>query len=392
MSLDKYQQAWNAEASQVHITFDADLLLQEIQRSHEKFRSMIFWRDVREVGTSLVMIPIWFVMGIVMSLPWTWYLTVPALLWIAGFMLVDRRWYSHRRSEPGEPLLFYVKESLAQVEHQIWLLRNVFWWYLLPPSISLMAFFTHTAWESTKSWWGCLLVTGFFGIFLFVVYGWIYRINQSAVRKQLEPRRDDLQKLIANLEGQDEAEAGGELMDLVSALSGTDGNAGLSPNCVTWAENWNRIVPSWREVVLIVVPTLAGAYLGFQYPLVDMGPVFFQSVVAAVVPFELVVFSLWFRSYLRHKGQPGMGKDKVRPHAPAIVTIVMVLLISLLAFAAILVFVLEQDRPQDLSWETHRGLPVEPAQMLSIVQPRWGWGRRMVADYPGFAARPRAML
>ena len=141
MSLDKYQQAWKAEASQVQVTFDADLLSKEVQQSHDTFRSMIFWRDVREVGTSLVMIPIWFVMGIGMSLPWTWYLTVPALLWIAGFMLVDRRLHPQRPSDPGEPLLFYVKESLAQVEHQIWLLRNVFWWYLLPPSISIKAFF-----------------------------------------------------------------------------------------------------------------------------------------------------------------------------------------------------------------------------------------------------------
>ncbi len=152
MSLDKYQQAWKAEASQVQVTVDADLLSKEVQKTHEAFRSMVFWRDVREVGTSLVMIPIWFVMGIVMSLPWTWYLTVPALLWIAGFMLVDRRRHPQRPSDPGEPLLFYVKESLAQVEHQIWLLRNVFWWYLLPPSISLMAFFTDVTWQSSDGW------------------------------------------------------------------------------------------------------------------------------------------------------------------------------------------------------------------------------------------------
>ena len=200
MSLDRYQQAWKAGALQVQVTFDTDLISQEVQQSHEAFRSMIFWRDFREVGTSLVMIPIWFVMGIGMSLPWSWYLTVPAMLWIAGFMLVDRRRHPQRSSDPGEPLLFYVKESLTQVEHQIWLLRNVFWWYLLPPSISLMAFFTHVAWESTKSWWGCILVSGFFGVVLFLVYGWIYWLNQWAVRKQLEPRQNDLQKLINNME------------------------------------------------------------------------------------------------------------------------------------------------------------------------------------------------
>ena len=30
----------------------------------------------------------------------------------------------------GQPLVRCVEESLAQVEHQIWLLRNVGWWVL----------------------------------------------------------------------------------------------------------------------------------------------------------------------------------------------------------------------------------------------------------------------
>ncbi len=335
MELDKYQQAWKSDAAQLRVSIDAELLAKEVQQSHDAFRSMILWRDIREVGSSLVMIPIWFVMGYGMSLPWTWYLTVPVLLWIAGFMLVDRRRHRQGPSDPGEPLLFYAKESLAQVEHQIWLLRNVFWWYLLPPSISLMAFFTHVAWESTKSWWGCILVSGFFGVFLFLVYGWVYWLNQWAVRKQLEPRRNDLQKLITNLEGESNAVDASVMIDLVSALSGTDGNAGLSPNWASWAENWNRIIPSWREVALVIVPTLAGAYLGFRYPLAGMGPMFFQSVVAAVIPFEIAFFSLWYLAYQRHKGQPLSGKGKVCPNAPAIVTIAMILLISILAFAAI---------------------------------------------------------
>ncbi|TWT87072.1 serine hydrolase domain-containing protein [Neorhodopirellula pilleata] len=335
MSLDKYQQAWKAEASQVQVTFDADLLSKEVQQSHDTFRSMIFWRDVREVGTSLVMIPIWFVMGIGMSLPWTWYLTVPALLWIAGFMLVDRRRHPQRPSDPGEPLLFYVKESRAQVEHQIWLLRNVFWWYLLPPSISIMAFFTNVAWDSSESWLGFIFVAGFEGIFLFLLYGWVYRLNQRAVRDQLEPRRIDLQKLITYLEGESPAEDSSEMIDIVSALSGTDGNAGLSPNWARWAENWNRIIPSWREVAIILVPTLVGASLGFRFPLTDMGPVFFQSVVAAVIPFEIAFFGLWYLSYRRHKEHPFSGKGSVRLNTPAIVTIVMITVISTLAFAAI---------------------------------------------------------
>ena len=61
MELDKYQQAWKSDASQTRVSINADLLAIEVQRTQRDFQSMIFWRDVREVGTSLVMIPVWFV-------------------------------------------------------------------------------------------------------------------------------------------------------------------------------------------------------------------------------------------------------------------------------------------------------------------------------------------
>ena len=41
-------------------------------------------------ASRLLMVPLWIYMGVKLSLPWTWYLTVPALLWVAGYMLVDR--------------------------------------------------------------------------------------------------------------------------------------------------------------------------------------------------------------------------------------------------------------------------------------------------------------
>ncbi|MEZ6034926.1 MAG: hypothetical protein R3C17_17680 [Planctomycetaceae bacterium] len=339
MSPDKYQQAWKAEASQVKVTFDANLLSKEVWKSRENFRSLIFWRDVREVGTSLVMIPVWFVMGNFIPVPWTWWLSVPAFFWIAGFILVDRKRHPQAPSGPGEPLLFYVNESLTQIEHQIWLLRNVFWWYELPPSVSMMAFFLHVAWNSSSTWWEFVLVAGGCGLFLFVIYGFIYWINQSVVRNQLEPRRQHLMKLVANLEGENAAADSADIMELVSSLAGTDQNAGLSANWATWSQNWNRIIPSWREVPYILVPTLAGAYCGFRYSMPEAGPVFFQSVVAAVIPFEIMFFGLWYLSYRRHKGQPLTATGTVRPNAPAIVILVMILLMSALAFAAVFSFV-----------------------------------------------------
>ncbi len=357
MEPDKYQQAWKADAAQTRVTIDADLLSKEVQRSHRDFQSTIFWRDVREVGVALLLIPIWFAMGIPFSLPWTWYLTVPALIWVTGFILVDRRRHPQRPSEPGEPLLYYVKEALTQVEHQIWLLRNVFWWYLLPFSISIMAFFLHVAWQTSGVWWEFVVFAGFLGLFLLVPYGWIYRLNQRAVREQLEPRRQNLLKLIASLEDETTSEESDDIIDLVSALADPARNCGLNSS---WAENWNRMIPSWREATAITLATLGGAvggaYCGLRYQIPDMGPVFFQSVVVAVVAFEIALGCAWMRSRKRREpsspadhgptlafhvaAENSANRERPRlPGAPAILIIGLTLFVSIMAVLAIYRFI-----------------------------------------------------
>ncbi|TWU47265.1 D-alanyl-D-alanine carboxypeptidase precursor [Rubripirellula tenax] len=199
MDPDIYQQAWQADTAQTRVTIHADLLLNEVQRHQRSFQATVFWRDVREVGGSLLMIPLWFYLGHKFSSPWTFYLTVPVLLWIAAFLLVDR---IRHRCEPDEAslsLVLSVKDSLQQVEHQIWLLRNIFWWYLLPPSISILAFFVHVSWLSSSAWWEFVGTFTLFGIFLVVIYAFVYYINLRAVRTDLEPRRQELQKLLSSL-------------------------------------------------------------------------------------------------------------------------------------------------------------------------------------------------
>lgn len=357
MEPDQFQQAWRAHSSQTRVAFDADALLKELQRSQQEFQSTIFGRDVREVGVSLVMIPMWLAMGIWMSLPWTWYLTIPALIWVAGFILADRRRYPQRPSDPGEPLLFYVKESLAQTEHQIWLLRNVFWWYLLPFCLSIMAFFLQVAWNKSSDRLEFAFSAGASGLFLLVVYGGVYFLNQYAVRKQLEPRRQELLKLIASLESDASDEACGDIMELASSLAKSNSGCGLYAN---WGADWNLMVPSWRVAAKIVAPTLIGAlaglYSGLKLQIHEMGPTLFQTVVGAVIPFEIALGIVWWRFWKKKQAaladQPanaaalGVGLDKsanaksaILPRAPAMLIIFLIVLLSVMAVVALFSFV-----------------------------------------------------
>jgi CubicO group peptidase (beta-lactamase class C family) len=199
MDHDSYQKAWLAQSAQTRVTIDANLLLKEMERSQGSFRATIFRRDVSEVVIGVLMLPSWFYLGHRLSLPWTWWLGIPAITWVTLFILVDRIRHKRRPIEPGEPLLDCVKVSLTQVEHQIWLLRNVFWWHLLPYTIAILAFFAQTAWLNNSGFWPTTLALAPFVVFLLVLYGFVYYLNQRAVRRDLVPRREELLTLRASL-------------------------------------------------------------------------------------------------------------------------------------------------------------------------------------------------
>ena len=202
MSGDSFQQAWQ---SQSRLTIDAEMLLKEVQRNQRQFTATIFWRDVREVGVALLLIAVWIYTGVRNSSPWTWYLAIPGLIWIAAFLLASRVRQRRRPPASGQPLRQGLESSLAEVEHQIWLLRNVFWWYLLPIALPALAFFGQSAWkERAGGWWTALALGGAAAVAGIILAG-VYWLNQKAVRAELEPRRQELEALLRSLQDEESA-------------------------------------------------------------------------------------------------------------------------------------------------------------------------------------------
>lgn len=205
MEPDKFQQAWQAHSTETRVTVNDELLRKEVQRNQQDFRALILRRDVIEISVGVLLLIFWFYAGPKNSLPWTWYLGIPAISWIVGFFVVDRIRHPQQPSQPGESLLSCARNSLRQVEHQIWLLRHVFWWYLLPPTISCLAFFGQVCGRSPSRVGAIAGAAVFFGM-LAVVYALIDYINQHAVRVQLAPRRQELLALAASLGGDEATE------------------------------------------------------------------------------------------------------------------------------------------------------------------------------------------
>jgi Na+/proline symporter len=198
MNFEDLQKTWQAQDASAKVTVNADVLLKEVRRNQRQFRATIFWRDVREIG-GCFLLTIYFSQRGLRHDDWTDCLVGFACFSVVTFMVVDRLRQRKKQPAINDSLKACVENSLFQVNHQIWLLKNIFWWYLLPIVAALGIAIGHSSWQSRAD--GMAVLFGFVISVLVcaLVYWGIYRLNQFAVRKNLEPRREKLETLLASL-------------------------------------------------------------------------------------------------------------------------------------------------------------------------------------------------
>ena len=199
MNFEDMQKAWQSQDARATVVIDTGVLLKEVRRNQRQFRRTIFSRDVREVGVCAAMTVVFFDWG----RRWHWwslYLLSFCCLFVGAFFVVDR-WIQHRKQPvKNDSLQDCIRSSLLQVNHQIWLLKNIFWWYLLPILIGLAAVSGSTIWNRHRGDEAMMIGMGaFYTVFYGLVYWGVYWFNQRAVRKDLEPRRQELETLLASL-------------------------------------------------------------------------------------------------------------------------------------------------------------------------------------------------
>ena len=196
MNFESLQQRWQQQETRSQVKVDASLILQEVRRNHRSFQAMIFWRDFREVGAALFVA----VFIIIHGRDWTDWLLAVAGSGVGIFLLRDHLRQRKQRPRASEDLRLYVQHSLGEVRHQSWLLRNVLWWYLLPlmvPMLISIAVQADTVRQGVRQ-----------SVVIVVMTWLIYKLNQHAVRKQLVPREQELERLLAGIDEPPEDESG----------------------------------------------------------------------------------------------------------------------------------------------------------------------------------------
>jgi Na+/proline symporter len=198
MNIETLQKAWQSQDASAKVTINTDVLLNEVRRNQQQFRATIFWRDVREVGVAFLLTLYFSYRGLRHN-DWTDCLVGFACFGVGTFMVVDRLLQRKKQPVSNDSLKTCIKSSLLQVNHQIWLLKNVFWWYLLPIAAALGISICYSTWHTRNSGFPAVIIWVISALLIVLVYWGIYWLNQFAVRKCLEPRRQELETLLTSL-------------------------------------------------------------------------------------------------------------------------------------------------------------------------------------------------
>ncbi len=191
MNFDDIQKTWQQQNPAPRISISTEAILNELRRNQRSFTSTIFWRDFREVGAAAALV-VYFGLRVWHKHEWTDLLMAIGCLAVGLFILNDRRRQRHQKPDSSDSLKDFAHKSLLQVQHQIWLLRNVLWWYILPIIAPMMIGAAHTS--------HTLHEFGVHALFI-AALGWcVYLLNQGAVKKVLEPRRRELEELMRNFD------------------------------------------------------------------------------------------------------------------------------------------------------------------------------------------------
>ena len=206
MNFEEIQKLWEAQSPAVGEGAPDPALLARIKAESAKFATMIRRRDRRELVAGIFYAVVFLLTGLLAwklgGQVWLFVVAAGAMLGVCAFLVGEKTLAARRDGPTPETLLGNLKADRRQVARQIWLLRNVAWWYLFPAQLGWLLFYL-----------GILVNLATITPLVYIVLPWrlwrlwtggrrVYRLNQDAVEKSLLPRLRELDALREELAGE----------------------------------------------------------------------------------------------------------------------------------------------------------------------------------------------
>ncbi|HET7553864.1 MAG TPA: hypothetical protein VFK04_21410 [Gemmatimonadaceae bacterium] len=193
MNLDDARHEWQSQMTLEEARMSESEMLEIVKRRSSAFDRTIARRDRRETIAAAVVMLVF--LPLLATGPW---LTRAGVLVVLGaFALIFTKLGAARRLEASDRVDLSLAELLererAKLNGQIRLLESVVSWYIIPPAVGAMLIVIGL---EGPSWF-----TFGYALFALVISVWVYRLNQHAVRRELRPRRSEIERLIHELKG-----------------------------------------------------------------------------------------------------------------------------------------------------------------------------------------------
>ena len=212
MNWNDYEAVWQRQELPVGAGADLATLKQTFETKRRKLAATLYARDLLEAGAGFLVVTFfawfWWHVG---SVAWPVVFAIALILGVSGFFVRERFRTRRLRLGTEAPLLAKVEADIAELRHQRQLLLNIWWWYLAPCAGAIVIIaatvarilifkappgFLPALWEhpATLAW-----IIFYFAVVLPLCFWGAWAINRRAVRKQIEPRLEELEKLHRDL-------------------------------------------------------------------------------------------------------------------------------------------------------------------------------------------------
>ena len=201
MNWNDYEAVWKRQELPVGAAADVAALRETFESKHRKLAATLLVRDWIEAAAgifvSLALAFIWWRQG---RTGWPLALAIGLILWVTVFFIRERIRAHRNRLGAEAPLLAKLEADIAELRHQRRLLLGVWTWYLAPCLAAILIVLA-TVILSVPAWalrGHLLFLLGYLPL-LGLLLWFVWFINRRAVRRQIEPRLEELEKLHRDL-------------------------------------------------------------------------------------------------------------------------------------------------------------------------------------------------
>lgn len=201
MNWNDYEAVWKRQPLPVGAEADIAELRATFETKRRKLAAAIQVRDYAEAGAGLIIAAayafFWWQLG---RAGWPLAFAIVLILGVVGFFVRERLRARRLRLGADAPLVAKVAADIAELRHQCRLIRSMWAWYLAPCAGAMVIqgwviIRRAPAWSPLHA---PLFLLGL-GLFFAVVFWFAWLMNRHALRKQLEPRLAELEKLHRDL-------------------------------------------------------------------------------------------------------------------------------------------------------------------------------------------------